>query len=670
MDNEAKVSLSIFSFGDISMKKFCLAFFVAIAFCLSVSAQNYTIQQYLNIRSASSPSLSPDGKRLFYLTNVTGTSQIWMIDLPVGTPKQITNYEDNIGFVRFSPKGDGIVFGKAKGGDENTQFFWMKADGTDIKELTASPKVRYNFGDWSQDGAKIYYASNKRNPQFFDVYAMNVADGKEELLYQSDGNNDFAAADNFGRKIIVSRSGTELSLDNNLYLVDVASKKEILLTAHTGSAQFGGVHFTADGIVFAHNDQREFYSLAQMRQKNAAGDDWSDANREVKIVDDTNWDIDGIEVLLYGNTLAYTLNREGFSELYLRKFETGGKPLITTIDKKAEMIKLPAQGVIGGLNFSENGKFLSFSFNSARNNADIWLYDLEKKSLTQITKSDRAGIDENSFVAPQLIKYKTFDGREIPAWYYKPIHNVEFVEGVKVNGARQSIRRIIFLPVIVSVHGGPEGQERPTFNPLYQYYLSRGYAILATNVRGSTGYGKTYTHLDDVYKREDSIKDLAFAAQWLKTSGGVDERHIGIMGGSYGGYATLAAITLYPEIWAAAVDTVGIANWESFFKNTSGYRKRQREVEYGMADKDAEFLRSISPINKVEKIKTPLFVIAGKNDPRVPYTEAEQIVSALKKRGATVQYKLYDDEGHGIAKLKNRLDLYPQVADFLDKYMK
>ena len=226
------------------------------------------------------------------------------------------------------------------------------------------------------------------------------------------------------------------------------------------------------------------------------------------------------------------------------------------------------------------------------------------------------------------------------------------------------------VPVIVSVHGGPEGQERPGFNPLYQYYLSRGYAVLATNVRGSTGYGKTFTHLDDVAKREDSVKDLAFAVDWLKASGVADPKRVAVMGGSYGGYMTLAAITLYPELWAAAVDTVGIANWESFFKNTSGYRRRQREVEYGSMEKDGDFLRSISPIAKVDRIKCPLFVIAGKNDPRVPYTEAEQIVGALRKRGASVEYKLYDDEGHGVSKLKNRLELYPLVADFLDKNMK
>lgn len=655
------------------MKKFVILF-VLLAFCLSISAQEkYTIQQYLSIKSASSPQLSPDGKRLFYLTNVTGTSQVWMIDLPNGQPKQVTDYEDNVGFVRFSPKGDALVFGKARGGDENTQFFWMKADGTGIKELTNSPKIRHNFGGWSDDGTKIYYASNKRNPQYFDIYRMTVADGKEELVYQQDGSNSFEAADSFDKKIIISRSGTELSLDNNLYLIDVETKKETLLTPHEGSAQFGGVHFTADGYVFAQNDKREFFSLSQMRLKNAAmKSDWSDANREVKVLDETNWDVDDIEMLDSQGLMAYTLNREGFSELYLRKFETDGKPLITRFNAKTETVKLPAQGIVSGMNFSEDGSKLAFTFVSAKYNADIWLYDLAKKTLTQVTKSDRSGIDQNSFVEPQLIKFKTFDGREIPAWYYVP-QNALFYwnkQNASVPKERGSIVRGTPVPVIVSVHGGPEGQERPGFNPLYQYYLSRGYAVLATNVRGSTGYGKTFTHLDDVRKREDSVKDLAYSVEWLKTSGGADPKRIAVMGGSYGGYMTMAAITLYPDLWAAAVNTVGIVNWETFLKNTSGYRRRQREVEYGMLDKDIDFLRAISPLAKVDRIKAPLFVIHGKNDPRVPYTEAEQVVKALKDRNATVEYKLFDDEGHGVSKLKNRLELYPLVADFLDKYMK
>ena len=343
-----------------------------------------------------------------------------------------------------------------------------------------------------------------------------------------------------------------------------------------------------------------------------------------------------------------------------------GKPLISTIKRKATQVKLPARGVVGGLAFSENGDKLAFSFSSPTQNGDIWIYDRASGKLSQVTQSDRAGIDPSTFVSPELIKFKTFDGHMIPAWYYRPQGSVQAApnqpKARKGNRAPMSILKIV--PVIVSVHGGPEGQSRPGFSALYQYYLSRGYAILDPNVRGSTGYGKIYTHLDDVEKREDSVKDLAAAHQWLVTGGGADPKRIAVMGGSYGGYMTMAAITLYPDLWAAAVNTVGIVNWETFLQNTSSYRRRQREVEYGRLDRDIEFLRRISPI------KAPLFVIHGKNDPRVPYTEAEQVVKALKDRGAVVEYKLYDDEGHGISKLKNRLELYPLVAGFLDKYMK
>jgi dipeptidyl aminopeptidase/acylaminoacyl peptidase len=651
-------------------------FAIAVLYVLSGSglAQNYTIQQYLNIKSAGSPTLSPDGRQMAYLTNTTGTSQVWVIDLPNGTPKQITNYEDNVGFVEWLPDGGGIIFGKARGGDENTQFYWMKPDGGDVKALTNDPKVRHNFAEVSSDGKKIYYASNKRNRTFFDVYSMDLATGKEELLYQYDGNINIAAVNDAGTKFVLSRNGVEKSLDNDLYMVDVATKKETQLTPHKDASEFGDVAFLADSIVLTTNDNREFQGLAQMRKKNAAGEDWSEANREVKIIDDQKWDIGGVTLTDNASMMAYTINREGFSELYLRKIETGGKPLISTISAKGEMAKLPAQGIVGGLTFSKDESKLAFTFNSATQNGDIWLYDLKSKALTQVTKSDRAGIDEKFFVTPKLIKFKSYDGREIPAWYYNPqdLHGWLYIGGIgrAKDGTKIPSSLPPLLPVIVSVHGGPEGQSRPGFNPLFQYYLSRGYAVLDPNVRGSTGYGKTFTHLDDIEKREDSVKDLAAAVEWLKTKGGADPKRIAVTGGSYGGYMTMAAITLYPDLWAAAVGTVAITNWETFLTTTSGYRRRQREVEYGRLDKDIDFLRRISPMRKIDQIKTPLFVIHGKNDPRVPYTEAEQMVEALKKRNAVVEYKLYDDEGHGISKLKNRLDLYPRVADFLDKYMK
>jgi dipeptidyl aminopeptidase/acylaminoacyl peptidase len=571
---------------------------------------------------------------------VTGTSQIWMIDFPSGAPKQVTSYDDNISFVRFSPAGNGIVFGKARGGDENTQFYWMKPDGTSVKELTGDPKTRHNFGDWSDEGTRIYYTSNKRDKTYFDVYAMDVATGKQELLFQQNGSNSFSAASKDGSKIIISRSGTELGLDNNLYLIDTRTKQETLLTTHEGSAQFEVVDFLDDNtILLGSNDKREFSNLAKMDL----------TTKKVDFLDSTNWDLDSSALSEDGNMLAYTINREGFSELYIVD--------ANNIGKKSGAVKLPAQGIVSGLNFSKDGNKLSFSFVSAKYNSDVWTYDLQMKQLTQVTKSSRSDIPQESFIEPKLIKYKTFDNREIPAWFYEPVRRF-ILDGVNIPR------------IIVSVHGGPEGQERPGFNPLYQYYLSRGYAILATNVRGSTGYGKTFTHLDDVQKREDSVKDLAYAVEWAKKNTFGDRKVFAVSGGSYGGYMAMAAITLYPDLFAAAVNTVGIVNWETFLKNTSGYRRRQREVEYGRLDRDLDFLRRISPLAKVDKIKTPLFVIHGKNDPRVPYTEAEQVVAALKTRGATVEYKLFDDEGHGISKLKNRLELYPLVADFLDKYMK
>lgn len=650
-----------------------ILFAAASVFAQTKQSGKYTIEQYLNIRSASSPSFSPQGDRIAYLANVTGTSQVWLIPTTSGAPKQLTDYEDNVGFAAFSPTDDAIVFGKASGGDENTQFFWMRSDGSDKKALTSDPKVRHNFGDWSRDGRRFFYASNKRNRNYFDIYAMDIPSGKEELILQHDGSNSVAAVSKDGRRIIVSRSGVELSLDNDLYLVDVPTKNVTHLTPHTGSAQFGDVHFLDnDRISFTSNDKCEFQEIRVMNL--------SAPKTETGCTG--KMDVDAVEIAEDGNTRAISFNNQGASELFT--------PPLSNASSSRYPVQLPGNGVVGGLEFNKDGSKLAFTFSGAKFNPDIWIYDLRTKKVSQLTKSDRAGIPQESFVEPQLIKYKSFDGREIPAWYYLPKNSGEVIK-VKEKGTQNisfgryapknpnanksslthyTVMNPGNIPVIVSVHGGPEGQERPGFSSLYQYYLSRGYAVLATNVRGSTGYGKTYTHLDDVEKREDSVKDLAAAAEWLKTSGGADPKRIAVMGGSYGGYMTMAAITLYPDLWAAAVNTVGIVNWETFLKNTSGYRRRQREVEYGRLDRDLEFLRRISPIARIDRIKTPLMVIHGKNDPRVPYTEAEQIVEALRKRGATVEYKLFDDEGHGISKLKNRLVVYPLVADFLDKHLK
>ena len=346
------------------MKKLTVLFSILL-FSVVVSAQPYTIQQYLNIKSAGSPSFSPDAKQLIYLSNTTGTTQVWKVDLPAGKPVQLTNYEDNIGFARWLPDGSGIVFGKARGGDENTQFYWMKPDGSGVRSLTDEPSVRHNFGLISDDGDVIAYASNKRNRQFFDIYAMDIASGKEVLLFQHDGNNSVIALSDNGRQIIVSRDRIEKSLDNDLFLIDVRTKNEILLTPHTDASEFGDAEFLADSILMTSNNGREFSALTQLRQKNASGDDWSEANRSIEIVDGPSWDVGGITLNSNDSIMAYTVNNNGFSELFLRKIETGGKPLISTVDKQAVEVKLPAQGIVGGTAFSKDGSKLAFSFSSS-----------------------------------------------------------------------------------------------------------------------------------------------------------------------------------------------------------------------------------------------------------------------------------------------------------------
>jgi len=612
------------------------------------SREHFGIERYLNIRSATSSALSPAGDQIAFLTNITGTQQVWRVGAQGGWPDQMTFFPDRVDFISWSPDGSGLVFGKSIGGDENAQLYWMDPDGSQIRALTTEPKVRHNFGGWSHDGKKISFASNQRHRDFFDIYVMDVATGSSQLIYQQNGSNEPVAWSVDGRRLVVSHASEQLSLDNDLYLVEIATKTTTHLTPHEGATEFSDVRFMPDNhsLLFTTNDKREFQSLAQMDL----------ATRRVDILDDTQWDVAAIEVSDDGGMLAYTLNREGFSELYVRRLNTDGKPSITALGPKGTPVKLPGKGVVGGLSFSRDGRKLALVFNGARFNADVWIYDLQTRTLKQVTHSSRAGIPQSSFVEPELIHYKTFDERMIPAWYYRP-------RNAQINGMDHPV------PVIVSVHGGPEGQALPTFSPTDQYFLSRGYAILVPNVRGSTGYGKNYTHLDDVQKREDSVKDLAAAVDWLKSNGGADPKRIAVMGGSYGGYMVLAAITLYPEIWSSAVELFGIANFETNLKRTSGYRRKLREAEYGTLDKDLEFLRSISPIYRVDRIRAPLFVLQGKNDPRVPYTESEQIVKALRDRNRPVEYILFDDEGHGFVKLTNRLVMYPKIVEFFDRHM-
>jgi dipeptidyl aminopeptidase/acylaminoacyl peptidase len=311
------------------------------------------------------------------------------------------------------------------------------------------------------------------------------------------------------------------------------------------------------------------------------------------------------------------------------------------------------RGVAGGFEFSADGRLLLGRAEGSVEPGDIWLHDTAAGATRRVTRSSAAGLPAHAFVEPELVSWASFDGLRIPGLLYSPA----------------TPRPASGHPAVVWIHGGPESQFRPTFQPVIQFLVGRGYAVLAPNIRGSTGYGRRYHSLDNRRLRGDAIKDIAATAAWLKSSGRADGARLAAMGGSYGGYMTLAALTFHPDLWAAGVDIVGISSFRSFLKNTGAWRQVHRASEYGDPVADAEFLDSVSPLNFADRIDAPLIVVQGANDPRVPRTEAEQIVDNLKRRNRPVEYLLFEDEGHGVVKLGNRIKAYGAIAEFLDKHL-
>ena len=610
-----------------------LALAVVVAALPAQAEKLYPIQSYLNIRGASSGVITPDGRDVLFLSSITGIPQLWRVSRNGGWPEQLTFYADAVRSPARSPAGDWLLFGNDTGGDERTQLFVTRFDGSETVQLTDNPKVIHAFGGFSPDGKRIAYAANEREQAFFDVYVMDLATRQSRRVVTQDGNNYALSFSRDGKGLIFARVDTPSN--QNLFWLDLATGKEKLLTPHKGDANYENVGFGIDGKLYLATDQdREFTCLATL----------DPATAKLTYLTPDAVDVESIEMADDGSRLAYLTNRDGYSDLWTLQIG------------QAVPRKVPGvpEGVVYGLNWSPDLQRLALTFTGPRHNADVWTIELASSKLTQVTRSTLAGIPRTTFVLPSLVQFASFDGRRIPAFFYLP-------KGARKDGS---------LPVIVFIHGGPEGQERPDFENSFQYYLSRGYAIFAPNIRGSVGYGRTYTHLDDVRKRKDSIRDVEFGAKWLKESGYADPTKLVIMGGSYGGYMTLACLTMLPDLWAAGIDSVGMSNLVTFLENTGPWRRKLREAEYGSLAADREFLAEVSPINHIEKIKAPLMVEQGANDPRVPRTEADQIVETLRKKNHPVEYLLFEDEGHGVVKLANRIKSFTAKAAFLDKYVK
>ena len=587
-----------------------------------------TLVRYLSVRSSYGPTFSYDDRRLVYVSDTTGVPQVWSVDLEDGAPQQLTHFEDRVGFVSSAKKSDSFVFGKDHGGDERFQLFSAKDGANDLTQLTDSPDVIHDFGGWSPDEGSILFSSNARDRAFFDVYTMQLSTGRPRFVHRSDHTNYGVGWSPDGRSVLLHR--VHAPFNHDLFLVGAKGGAPSLLTQHKGDATFTEAQFSPDGRIYLVTDLgREFAAPAVVEPEGSKPD----------VLVDSKWDVEELELSDDGRRLAFTSNVDGLSRLIV--WEAPGPQV---------EVKTPS-GVITGLKWSHGGRMLAFAFSGANHNQDVWVHDLGDGSTRRVTKSSASGLPLKDLSPPKLFRFTSFDGLSIPCFFYD------------AGGSGAA------LPAVVYIHGGPEAQFRPGFNPVVQFFASVGMSVVAPNVRGSTGYGRTYTHLDDVRLRMNSVADIESMVKHLEEGGRVDPRKVGVLGGSYGGFMVLACMYRYPRLWAAGVDIVGISNFVTFLKRTGPWRRKLRAAEYGDPQKDREFLDSISPLNNASKITAPLFMIHGTNDPRVPFGETRQIERALKKRGRTVEVMVFEDEGHGLVKLKNRIRGYTAATDFLLRHL-
>lgn len=605
-----------------------------------------TLFQYQQARSASFAGWLPGGQGVLISTRFGQTSQVHRVREPLGDRQQITFFAEPISNIAPSPDPEQPVFlfSKDEGGNELYQLYLQDVNSGKQRRLTDG-SARNTAPLWSTQGDRFAYSTTLRNGQDTDIYVYDMRSGDSHPVLERSGMwyaLDWSPDDN--RLLVlrfVSRS------ESYPYVLDLNSGALLPFRPSSGNVSFGSARFARNGkgIYYTSDEDSEY---RQLRFHDFA------TGESKRLSGDIAWDVSGFALSRDGRYVAFVVNADGTSQIHVRALRDG---------RALAVPKLP-MGVISGLHFSEDGWRIGFTLNSPRSPGDVYSFRVAETRLTRWTHSEVGGLDTSRFVEPKLIRYPTFDDdeqglrRTIPALYYKPA-------GKTPEGG---------YPVLVLMHGGPESQSRPTFNSALQYWVRElGIAVIAPNVRGSTGYGKTFEKLDNGRLREDSIRDVGALLDWISWQDELDARRVGIIGGSYGGYAVLASMIHYGERLRAGIDTVGVSNFVTFLENTKDYRRDLRREEYG-DERDADmraFLELISPTRRAAEIKRPLFIAQGANDPRVPQSEADQMVRTIRQTGGNDQvwYFLARDEGHGFKKKTNR-DLYTNaVALFLREHL-
>jgi len=602
-----------------------------------------TAGRYGSFRNATLADWHPTRREMLIATRFADTAQLHLVKMPGGERQQLTFFADVVGNGRFHPNGgEYILFAKDIGGGEWYQLYRYDVATGDVTVLTDG-KARNLPGPWSSGGDQIAYMSTRRTGKDTDLWVMNPADPKSDhLLTKLEGGGwgpeDWSPDDS---KILLKE---EISLNEAyLWLVDSKTGEKTALmpsgTKRGDKIAYGDVRFSKDGkgLYVTTDSGSEFMNLAYVEL----------GRPEIKFLitgAGAKWDVERFDLSHDGQLIAYVKDEDGLSVIHVRK---------TPNQAEIPLRNVPV-GVVTSLRWHPNSHEVGFSLTNARGPGDCYSYDVTAGKLERWTTSETA-VKTDAFPQAELVRWKSFDRKEISGFLYKP--------PAKFSGKR---------PVLVVIHGGPEGQTQPTFLGRSNYYLNElGIALIYPNVRGSTGYGKTFSLLDNGFKREDTYKDINALFDWIGTRPDLDAERIGVTGGSYGGHMTLAVSTFYSDRIRCSVDIVGMSNLVTFLEHTEAYRRDLRRVEYGdeRDPKMREFLEKIAPMNNIEKIKKPMFVIAGKNDPRVPVSESQQIADALKKQSTPVWLLIAKDEGHGYRKKANQDFQVYATVEFLREYL-
>jgi dipeptidyl aminopeptidase/acylaminoacyl peptidase len=578
---------------------------------------------------------SPDSKTLAFICDISGVPQVWTDSVNGGWPNLVTTLNDPVASVEWSPTSDVVAMQVAPGGGMNTQIYTVKPDGTGLKRYTPGGKDNNWLSRWTRDGRAVAMSSNVRSGENMDSYLLEVPSGRMDLVAQNTGVGTLEEVSHDGRYALVSRLKSRGS--NDVYLIDLSSKKETLLTPHEGPGEFSG-RFGRDSktVYLATNKDRDMVAFGKV----TIGANGEAAPIKV-IAQRPDAELDSFEINDQGTTAALLWNNAGHDELSFVDLAT---------EKETPGPQLPAE-LAGSLKFSHDGKLLAMNMSGSAAPLDVWVMDMATKQLRQITHAPHAGVDLAELVRPKLVRFNSFNGLPLSGWLYLP-------RNYNAPG-----------PVVLSFHGGPEGEEVPAFRSDYQALVSQGIAVFAPNVRGSSGFGKKFVNLDNGALRVNGVKDIRACTDYLVQNKIGDPKRLGIMGGSYGGYMVMAGLTEFPDLFAAGADLFGVVNFETFFQHTEPWMAAISTVEYGDPKTQADMLKALSPIHKVDKVKAATIVLHGANDTNVPVVEAEQVVNNLKQRGVPVQYVLFPDEGHGWRKVPNRIRSTVEITKWFSQYL-